>query len=127
MARARGRALVIDGDASVRRGVARALAEREIEPLTAEDGASGLALLGAQAVDVALVDVGREGAGIDVAQAIAREHSGVAIVLVAAEGRAEIAIEAAWTIGAEVIRKPLDPPSIAALATARAMGIVLGD
>ena len=121
MARARGRALVIDGDASVRRGVARALSEREIEPLTAEDGASGLALLRAQAVDVAFVETGREGAGLATAQAIARDHPGVAIVLVAPEDRAEAAIDAAWTIGADVIRKPLDPASIAALAAARAI------
>lgn len=121
MARARGRALVIDGDASIRRGVARALAEREIEPLTAEDGASGLALLQAQPVDVALIDAGRDGAGLDVAQTIAREHPTVALVLLAPESRPDATVEAAWSLGADAIRKPLDPPSIAALGASRAI------
>ena len=116
-ARARARALVIDPDAAVRRGLARALAEHDIEPLTAEDGAAGLALLGAQPAGAALVDAG----DIETAQAIARDHPAVALVLLAGPGRAGAAVEAAWSLGASVVMKPIEPPSLGALAAARAI------
>lgn len=119
MAKPRGRALVIDGDPAVRRGLARALAERGIEPLTAEDGPSGLALLRAQPADAALVDA--TGAGLDAAAAIAREHPAVALVLLASPDRAPAALEAAWDLGAEVLPKPVEPPGLGALAAARAV------
>ncbi len=112
---------MIDGDPAVRRGVARALAERDIEPLTAEDGAAGLALLRAQPADVALVDAGEDGAGLDAARAIASEHPGVAIVVMTAPARATQAVEAAWSIGADVLKKPIEPPALAALFAARAL------
>ncbi|MFO0591558.1 MAG: sigma 54-interacting transcriptional regulator [Polyangiaceae bacterium] len=121
MPRARGRALVIDADPAIRRGVARALAERDIEPLTAEDSAAGIALLHAQAIDVALVDVGEDGDGIDAAMTIAREQPGVAIVLVSPPARAAAALDAAWSIGADLLKKPLEPLAIAALFAARAL------
>ena len=121
MPRARGRALVIDADPAIRRGVARALAERDIEPLTAEDTTAGVALLHAQAVDVALVDVGEDGDGIDAAMTIAREQPGVAIVLVSPPARAAAALDAAWSIGADLLKKPLEPLAIAALFAARAL------
>jgi DNA-binding NtrC family response regulator len=117
----RGRALVIDGDPAIRRGVARALAEREIEPITAEDGAAGRALLRAQPADVALVDAGDDGAGLDAAHAIAREHPGIAIVLMTPPARAAEAVEAAWSIGADVLEKPIEPFALAALFAARAL------
>ncbi len=121
MPRTRGRALVIDGDPATRRGVARALAERDIEPLTAEDGDSGLALLRAQPADVALVDVGDDGAGLDAVHAIAREQPGVALVVMTPPNRAAEAVEAAWALGADVLKKPIDPFALAALFAMRAL------
>lgn len=112
---------MIDGDPAIRRGVARALAEREIEPLTAEDGAAGLALLRAQPADVVLVDAGEDGAGLEAARTIAREHPGVAIVVMTPPARAAQAVEAAWSIGADVLKKPIEPPALAALFAARAL------
>jgi DNA-binding NtrC family response regulator len=121
MPKPRGRALVIDADAAVRRGLARALAERDIEPLTAEDGAAGLALLHAQPADVALVEVREGAAGLDAARAIARERPGVALVLLAAVGRVDAALQLAWELGAGVLHKPIEPPALAALFAARAI------
>lgn len=114
-----GRALVIDGDPAVRRGLARALAERDIEPLTAEDGPAGLSLLRAQPADVALVDAIPE--GLDAAIEIAREHPGVAIVLLARADHVKDAVEAAWEIGADVLPKPIEPFALGALAATRAL------
>jgi len=122
MAKTRGRALVIDPDAVIRRGLSRALAEHGVEPLTAEDGAPALALLGAQALDVALVDMvlGRM-SGLETADAIARDHPGVAIVLLAAPAQVSSAVEAAWSLGADVLPKPIEPLTLGALFAVRAI------
>jgi DNA-binding NtrC family response regulator len=119
MAKPRGRALVIDADPAVRRGLSRALLERDLEPLTAEDGAAGLSLLRAQPADVAIIDASAP--GIEVATTIARDHPGVALLLLARPERVPDAVEAAWRIGAEVLPKPVDPPAMGALAAARAV------
>lgn len=121
MAKSRGRALVIDADPAIRRGLSRALAERDIEPLTAEDGASGLLLLRAQAVDAALIDVAPGRAGIEAAESIARDHPEVSLVLVVPPASAESAVEAAWTLSADVLHKPIEPLSLGALFAARAI------
>lgn len=117
--RSQPRALVVDGDASVRRALARALAERGMEPLTAEDGGAGLELLRAQPGDAALIEA--TAAGLETAAAIERDHPGTAIVLLASADRARDAAEVAWGLGAEVLVKPIEPPALGALAAARAI------
>jgi DNA-binding NtrC family response regulator len=121
MAKSRGRALIVDADPTIRRGLSRALSERDIEPLTAEDGASGLALLRAQAVDAALIDVAPGRAGVEAAEAIARDYPDVSLVLVVPPASAETAVDAAWSLSADVLHKPIEPLSLGALFAARAI------
>ncbi|MEZ4364666.1 MAG: hypothetical protein R2939_00050, partial [Kofleriaceae bacterium] len=93
--------LIIDADATVRRGLARALVERDMEPVTAEDAAAGMSLLASHPPDAVLME-GTPG-GLEAAASIAASHPQVGLIVLADERRRLAALDAAWSIGADLL------------------------
>lgn len=119
MAKPQGRVLVMDGDAAVRRGLSRALSERGLAVLTAEDGAAGLSILRAQPADAAMIEA--HPAGLEAAGALVEAFPLMAILLLAPPDRARDVVDAATELGADVLVKPVDPPALGALAAVRSI------
>jgi DNA-binding NtrC family response regulator len=106
------RILLVEDNASLRRGVARALDERFGEVDQVSNGAEAVERLrdpGVEAYDVVVTDLRLPGAsGIDVLQTARERDSRVAVVLMTAYGSIQTAVEAMKLGAFDFVQKPFE-------------------
>ena len=101
--------LVVDDDESLRRVTEMQLEEAGYQVLTASGGEEALALVEQQTPDLVLSDLKMPGlSGMDVLQAIRRNHPEVTVVLLTAFGTVQTAVEAMKAGAYDYITKPID-------------------
>ncbi len=111
-----GAVLVIDDEPGIRATVKDILEDEGYRALTAEDGPTGLDILGRESVDTVILDVWlpRMG-GIDVLKAIRAEWPTIEVIVVSGHASIDMAVSAVKLGAFDFIEKPL---SIERLATA---------
>ena len=106
------RILVVEDNASLRRGIVRALAERwsRVDPLGSGGKArERLADPGVEPYDVVVTDLRLpEASGIDVLRAALARHPGTAVLIMTAYGTIETAVEALQLGAHDFIEKPFE-------------------
>jgi EAL domain-containing protein (putative c-di-GMP-specific phosphodiesterase class I) len=92
---AKGSALLVDDDPVVLRGLARVLAKRGYEILTASDGAEAIELIQKRSVDVILSDIAMPGMdGIELLREVRRHDLYVPVILITGEPAVATAVKA---------------------------------
>ena len=108
----RARVLVVEDNASLRRGVSRALRERWSDVEEASDGERArerLADRGVEPFDVVVTDLRLPGAdGVDVLRAARSRSSRTAVVLMTAYGSIDTAVEAMKLGAFDFVQKPFE-------------------
>ena len=121
----RARILVVEDNASLRRGIARALRERwsEVDELAdGEKARERLAERGVEAYDVVVTDLRLPGAdGVEVLRAARSRDARTAVVLMTAYGTIESAVEAMKLGAFDFVQKPFELESLE-LRVERAVG-----
>jgi DNA-binding NtrC family response regulator len=101
--------LVVDDDESLRRVTEMQLEEAGYQVLTASGGEEALALVEQHAPDLVLTDLKMPGlSGMEVLQAIRRNHAEITVVLLTAFGTVQTAVEAMKAGAYDYITKPID-------------------
>jgi two-component system response regulator AtoC len=101
--------LVVDDDESLRRVTQLQLEEAGYGVITASGGAQALELAGQETPDLILTDLKMPGlSGMDVLQAIRRNHPEITVVLLTAFGTVQTAVEAMKAGAYDYITKPID-------------------
>jgi DNA-binding NtrC family response regulator len=115
------RILIADDDDALRESLELVLAAEGYEVVTARDGASALAALEAQPVDVVLCDVRMPGRdGLELLPDLLRRLPGATVILMSAYGSAELAVEALRRGAYDYLAKPFQPAeALLALRKAR--------
>ncbi len=110
--------LVIDDDRSVAHLVTRAVADIDVEVLTAANASTGLELVRERKPDVVLLDIGLpEVSGLELFQRIHDEDRRLPIIFITAGAGSETAIEAMQLGGYDYVAKPLDLTKLGALVS----------
>jgi DNA-binding NtrC family response regulator len=121
LARAKTRVLVVDDEPTLRRAVARMLGAKGFEVLTAEDGASAMAVLAHERLDVALVDLRMPHVdGMQLLQHIKEERPDVEVVMMTAFGDVETAVNAVRAGAYHFLTKPFRSNDEVVLTVAKA-------
>jgi DNA-binding NtrC family response regulator len=103
----RGKVLVVDDEAGLRRSVARILMSRGFEVDTAEDGLAALDLLKARAVDVILLDLMMpKMGGMEVLAKVRQDFPDVAVIMMTAFGDIDTAVAAVRAGAYDFLAKP---------------------
>ncbi len=130
MTASNGRLLVVEDNDALRRGIARALAERFAQVDAAADADAALERLadpGVQAYDVVVTDLrlpgAKGGGGMAVLQAARAREERTAVLLMTAYGTVEDAVEAMRLGAHDFIQKPFELSELEA-RTLRALGHV---
>ena len=117
----RGSLLLVDDNEMNRDALSRRLRQRGFDVTVAADGHEALALAGASAFDLVLLDVEMPGlSGLDVLAALRRTRSGTALPVIMVTARTEGAdIVEAFRLGAnDYVTKPIDfPVALARIGT----------
>ena len=101
------RVLVVDDEPALRRSLARLLLSREMEVLTAEDGATAIGVLQREPVDVVLVDLMMpKVGGLEVLEHVKQHHPDVEVVIMTAFGDVETAVRAVRLGAYHFLTKP---------------------
>ena len=120
-ATARARVLIVDDEPQIRRALARALM-RDVEVLTAEDGASALGLLATTRADVVLLDLAMPRmSGPEVLGRLRDAHPDVEVVVMVAHGELSAAAAAARAGAHGFLMKPVDEGPALSIAIERAI------
>jgi two-component system response regulator AtoC len=107
------RILIADDDDALRESLELVLSAEGYEVLAAPDGASALALVESQAVDVALCDVRMPGMdGLELLPQLVRKLPGVPVILMSAYGSADLAVEAMRRGAYDYVAKPFQPAEV---------------
>src|SRR4030095_15543954 len=107
------RILIADDDDALRESLELVLSAEGYEVLAARDGASALALVEGQAVDVALCDVRMPGMdGLELLPQLMRKLPGVPVILMSAYGSADLALEAMRRGAYDYVAKPFQPAEV---------------
>ncbi len=110
---ARGRVLVVEDEASLRRAYARVLEAAGFEARQAEDGAEAVQALRAERFDVVLSDISMPGmTGIDVLRSAREWDLDVPIILVTGNPTIESAVQAVEHGALRYLIKPVDPADL---------------
>ena len=82
------RILIVEDDPGIRRALSDALSVNDYEVMEAGDGREGMQLALTQNYDLALLDIVLPGgaSGLDILQAINREHPGTPVIMLTAKG-----------------------------------------
>jgi DNA-binding NtrC family response regulator len=113
----RGRVLVVDDEAPLRRSIARILMSRGFEVDTAEDGAAALDLLKGRSIDVVLVDLMMpKMTGMEVLGRVKERYPEVSVIMMTAFGDIDTAVSAVRSGAYDFLAKPF--PSSEAVAHA---------
>jgi two-component system nitrogen regulation response regulator NtrX len=105
---ARGRVLVVDDEAAIRRSLQGILADEGYDAATAEDGEKGLAAVRERAPDVVLLDIAMPGRdGLSVLEELRRSHAALPVVMMSGHGTIETAVRATQLGAFDFIEKPL--------------------
>jgi signal transduction histidine kinase len=101
--------LIIDDDPNLRKTLSDILRAKGYRTLSAKDGAEGLALIGANAVDLALIDLKLPDiSGLEVTRRIKVEYPGIEAIILTGNASLDSAIKAT-NIGAfSYLQKPYD-------------------
>ena len=124
--------LIIDDDRAVRLMLERALAEVDVEVLTAADSGEGLNLIRDRRPDTVLLDIVLPGAnGLDLFRDVQRLDPKLPVIFMTAGGTSDTAIEAMKLGAYDYVLKPLDLPQVrelvvGALDTRRRMRVPVG-
>jgi two-component system nitrogen regulation response regulator NtrX len=103
------RILVVDDEKSVRDSLRMILSYAHYEVEVAEDGPGALAILGAQPVDVVLLDIKMPGMdGIEVLTAMRQKNPDLPVVIISGHGTIETAVDATKRGAFDFLPKPLD-------------------
>ncbi len=103
----RGKVLVVDDEAALRRSVARILMSRGFDVDTAEDGLAALDLLKARAVDVILLDLMMpKMGGMEVLAKVRKDFPDVAVIMMTAFGDIDTAVAAVRAGAYDFLAKP---------------------
>ena len=107
------RILLVDDESRIREAVCDLIAQPEREILQAGNGADALAILGSQAVDLALLDIRLpDMTGLDILEHMRRDGLDTRVIIVSADDQVDSAI-AALRLGAyEYVRKPFEPAAL---------------
>jgi len=101
--------LIIDDDPNLRKTLGDILKFKGYAPLTARDGAEGLALLKKNAVNLALIDLGLPDiSGLEVLSRIKADRPSTAVIILTGNGTLESAIEAISRGAFSYLLKPYD-------------------
>ncbi|HSA21513.1 MAG TPA: sigma-54 dependent transcriptional regulator [Myxococcota bacterium] len=105
--------LVVDDERLIRWTLVQALGELGHEVSEAADGAAALAQVAAEAPDLVILDIRLPGlGGLEVLQALRREHPETSVVMISAHGTLETAVEAMKLGAADYIRKPFQAADV---------------
>ncbi|MEN6452168.1 MAG: sigma-54 dependent transcriptional regulator [Thermoguttaceae bacterium] len=100
--------LVIDNDSAVVHAFRRSLQEMEVTVLSTQTGAAAMDLLGKYRVDVVVLDTKLpDGLGLDVLRQIHEHDATIPVILIAASGTANDAIEAIACGAFDYVYKPV--------------------
>jgi diguanylate cyclase (GGDEF)-like protein/PAS domain S-box-containing protein len=101
--------LIVDDEPRLRASFARLLARPERRLVAAGTVAEGRALLQAQSIDLALLDIGLpDGSGLELLNWISRERPGTSVIMVSADAQIDSAIRALRFGAADFVRKETD-------------------
>lgn len=101
------RILIIDDEQSFVRSLMFALEETDIEAVCAYSGEDGLAVVARECPDIVLLDLRLPGiGGMEVLEALTREHPGLPVVMISAHGDTRAAVQAAKAGAADYLTKP---------------------
>jgi DNA-binding NtrC family response regulator len=110
------RVLLIDDEETFLASMRRVLTRRGLDVLTAPNGEAGLALLSAQDVDVAIVDLKMPGLnGLEVLARIKRIKPAVEVILLTGHGDVASAIQGMPLGAFDYLLKPYDPDELTLL------------
>ncbi len=102
--------LIIDDNDTIRDGLAHTVKKLGHEPMTAANGAAGIAAFKARRADFVITDLKMDGAtGVDVLQAITALDPDVPIMLLTGFGTVETAVEAMKLGAFDFVTKPIQP------------------
>lgn len=115
------RVLVVDDDAIVRRGIARALKTEGFVVDVAHRVPDALALVEQKQLDVVLADLAIGGGdGLELMQAIKEAHPDVEVVLMTAHGGTDVAVKALRNGAQDFLSKPFPSAEVVVVAVAKA-------
>lgn len=121
LARAKTRVLVVDDEPALRRTVARMLASRGFEVLTADDGQAAMEILATERLDVALVDLMMPNVdGMQLLSHIRQTRAGIEVVMMTAFGDVETAVNAVRAGAYHFLTKPFRSNDEIVLTVAKA-------
>ena len=106
------RILIVDDERNVHYSFRRAL-EGALEVVSAHDGEEALGLLGADRVDVVLLDVRLPGlSGLETLERIRDRHPNLPVIVMTAYGNVETAIRSTALAARDYLLKPVDVPAL---------------
>jgi DNA-binding response OmpR family regulator len=112
--------LVVDDSHASREGLATLLRDDGYRALTARDASSAMAMLAAEAVDVALLDVSMPRMnGLELLRELRRAHSAMElpVIMVTATAASDTVVEALGHGANDYVTKPVDLPVLVARCT----------
>ena len=102
-----GKILIIDDEASIRESLTGILSDEGFEPVCAENGEQGLALLDEEQVDLVLLDIWMPGIdGMETLKRIKETHSHLPVIMISGHGNIETAVQATRMGAYDFIEKP---------------------
>jgi FixJ family two-component response regulator len=111
----RARVLIIDDDRTFRIALARLVLSFGYDVVTAATGADGLTVAATAAPDVICLDLRMPGlSGEEVLKRLVSRDSAVAVIVVTADGNAQVASRLRSDGAFDVILKPLEPETLKA-------------
>jgi two-component system, NtrC family, response regulator PilR len=105
----KARALIVDDEADIRDLVGITLARMDIEARTAATIGEAIRMLGSEAFDLCLTDMGLpDGSGIDLVRHIAERYPNLPVAMITAYGSMESAVAAMKAGAFDFVSKPVD-------------------
>jgi DNA-binding response OmpR family regulator len=118
----KGKILVVDDEASVRRVLARYLSEHGYAVLTAEDGAAALEIIKKETSDIVLLDINMPGkGGLETLKELHTINPAITVIMVTGDDNIELALQCIRAGASDYIRKPLHLEDLETIVIANAL------